>query len=111
MGIRAAFTNLLTAGAYAGKYQTTIVISETEYYLVTWKSVKKVLNVERVSDPEGTQLIGKRFSFRELNAAIAFKRTKSGVETDELYKFDEEMVKLAQIYPEIRNVPVRKQDP
>ena len=74
------------------------VISETEYYLVTWKSVKKVLNVERVSDPEGTQLIGKRFSFRELNAAIAFKRTKSGVETDELYKFDEEVTDWFQFF-------------
>ena len=66
------------------------VISDTEYYTITWKNNKKALLVRRVVDPVGTELIGKRFLSNEFNAAIPFQRTikKTGLVTTELYKFD-----------------------
>ena len=66
------------------------VISDTEYYTITWKNDKKALLVRRVVDPVGTELIGKRFLSNEFNAAIPFQRTikKTGLVTTELYKFD-----------------------
>ena len=45
--------------------------------------------MERKTDSDGTELIGKRFSFNEFNAAIAFEKlNKDGGTSEELYKFD-----------------------
>ena len=65
------------------------VTGEHEYYILTWKNHKKVSSVERKTDSDGTELIGKRFSFNEFNAAIAFEKlNKDGGTSEELYKFD-----------------------